>query len=39
MEISEEQYETLQTIFPDHAVDVFSTTKGLTIVVWANADD
>jgi len=39
MEINEDQYETLQTIFPDHAIDVFSGSKGLTIMIWANEED
>lgn len=39
MEITEDQYETLQTIFPDHSVDVFSGSEGLTIMVWSNEDD
>lgn len=39
MEINEDQYESLQTIFPDHAIDVFSYDDGLTIKVWSNGDD
>lgn len=36
MEINEDQYETLQTIFPDHAIDILSFDGGLTIKVWGN---
>lgn len=39
MEITPEQYETLQTIFPDHAIDAFSGELGVTITIWANEDD
>lgn len=38
MEINEDQYETLQTIFPDHSVDVFSHGDGLTIKVSSNGE-
>lgn len=39
MEINEDQYESLQTIFPDHAIDVFATSKGLTIRIWGSGDE
>lgn len=39
MELTEDQYESLQTIFPDHAIDAYSGSLGITITVWANEDD
>lgn len=39
MEITEDQLDTLHTVFPDHAIDVFSYDDGLTIKVWSNGDE